>query len=86
MLSFRIRSKQIMDSSFFEDVSRELRSEDDDEEDTGEQRHFVLLRLPRSLQTEERVHVWVQQLEGRSTQGEDLSYALPQEYRTFQLQ
>ena len=75
-----------MDSSFFEDVSRKLRSEDDDEEDSGEQRHLVLLRLPRPLQTEERVHVWVQQLEGRSTQGEDLPHAFPQEYRTFQFQ
>ena len=76
VLSFRLGPKSLMDSPKFEDVSRGLLGEDDDEEDTGEQRHSVLLRFSWPLQAEEFVYVWLLKSKGRSPQGEDIPFPI----------
>jgi hypothetical protein len=54
-----------MDDSELETVPRELRHKSDDAQDSGLERHFILLRLPWAHARQKSVYVRVQQPEGR---------------------
>jgi hypothetical protein len=64
MLPLRAGPEPAVDGSKLKDVSGELLSQNDDEEDARIPRHPLLLRLPRALEAEESLHVWLLQPQG----------------------